>query len=304
MVQVTNPNLLPASITIHFDGSIAYDHRVSVRTLGKTLNHIQNAVDRAYLDLKYGNVMKYQRLKKEEYFETDFIALDPEEGGFVLEMISQTGKKIADRVAAAVAAAYEKEIDGAEMEHKRILEQAHMRARVYNASGEADPFTVFVERRESELARAFGDRSIVKEIDQVLSLIRTDRHEDSTFELTLYGTKTHPIYKFDSTKAAHFHEVVSQRRLGTPIVMTIELRSLDAGRVGQISHGKAKNVDTGKEFNFLVPDAIIFDRLARNLKRRKRTALQVVACPVFEYDAYDPNAGDVVIIAFQGARNG
>jgi hypothetical protein len=28
--------------------------------------------------------------------------------------------------------------------------------------------------------------------------------------------------------------------------------------------------------------------------------LQVVACPVYEYDAWDPKAGDIVVIAFLG----
>lgn len=303
MAAVKNPKPNPASIQIHFDGSIVNDHRVSIRTLGKTLGHLQNAVDRAYLDLRYGNVMKYQRLKKEEYSDTDFIALNPEEGGFILEMISETGKKISDRLAIAVGIAYEKDIGRADVEHQRILEQAEMRAKVYKASGEAKNFKAFVATNEGDLARAFGDRSIVKEIDQVLSLIRTERYADSTFELSLYGTRAHPIYKFDAERASRFHDVVSQRRLGKPLLMTVELRSLDAGRQGQISHGKAKNIDTGKEFHFIVPDAVIFDRLARNLKRRKRDALAVVSCPIYEYDSFDPMGGDVVIIAFQGVVN-
>lgn len=303
--MVTNSKLLqiPASITIHFDGAIVNDHRVSVRTLGKTLDHIQNAIDRAYLDVKYGNVMKYQKLRKGEYEDVDFLALNPRDGGYILEMISVTGRGISDRIASAIAAAYEKDVVAGEGEHRRLMDQATIQQQVYRATGEAQLFPEFVANREGDLARAFGDRSIVKEIDQILSLVRMERYEGSTFDISLYGTKSHPTYEFDSARAARFHEVVSERRVGAPILIKIELRSLDSGRAGQLSRGKAKNIETGKEFNFLVTTSQIFDRLARHLKRSKRNSLSVVACPVYEYDAFDTNAGDVILIAFEGVIN-
>jgi hypothetical protein len=272
--------------------------------LGKTLDHIQNAIDRSFLDLKYGNVIKHQRLKQDEYEDVDFLALSPTDGGFVMEMISKTGKRIADRMAAAIEAAYESDVNEAGAEHRRLLEQADMRSRVYHTTHEAVPFDEFVAREEAGLARAYGDRSIVKEIDQVLSLLRVERYAGSTLNLTIYGTRTHPRLEFDAEKAAQFHTVVSERRLGEPLLMEIELRSLDAGRRNQVAHGKAVNVGTGKEFAFLVPSTRVFDRLARYLRRKRRRVVRVVACPVFEYNAYDHNAGDVVVIEFDGEVDG
>lgn len=290
----------PASITFHFDGPIAENHQVTIRTLGKTLDHLQNAIDRSYLDVTYGNVMKHQRLKLFEYSAVDFYALAPRDGGFIMEMVSATGKLIADRMAAAVTAAYEKDIAHGEVEHMKLLQQAELREKLFKKNGEAIPFNDFVAKEEKNLAKAFGDRAIAKEIDQVLSLIRADRHEGSTFELSIYGTRSHPKLEFDDKRATRFHAVVSDRRLGDPIILNIELRSLDAGRANQIAHGKARNVESGVEFNFMVPTAKVFDRLARNLKRRARKVIRVIACPIYEYNAYDPNAGDVVLINFQG----
>jgi hypothetical protein len=291
----------PASITVHFDGPIVTeDHQVTIRTLGKTLDHLQNAIDRAYLDLKYGNVLKHQRLKRDEYKDVDFIALSPREGGFIMEMVSAIGKPIADRISSAVQTAFERDVAAGELEHRRLLDQAEMRERVYQTTREAQPFDEFVAREEGHLARAFGDRAIVKEIDQVLSLIRLERHEGSSVELSTYGTRTHPTLTFDGPRAARFHAVVSERRVGEPILLTIELRSLDAGRNNQVAHGKARNIATGKEFNFLVPSPRVFDRLAKYLSSRRRRAVNVVGCPIYEYNAFDHNAGDMVLIDFTG----
>lgn len=294
----------PASITFHFDGPIVIDHHVTIRTLGKMLDHAQNAIDRAYLDLTYGNVIKHQRLKHDEYEAVDFLALSPREGGYIIEMISATGRQIVDRLAAALTVAYEQDFAEGEEEHTRLLEQASIRERVYQTTKAAVPFEEFVAREEGNLARAYGDRSIVKEIDQVLSLIRTERHQGSTLELSTYGTRAHPRLEFDSQRAARFHAVVSERRVGEPIILNIELRSLDAGRANQVAHGKARNVETGKEFNFLVPSPRVFDRLTRYLRRRRRTVIRVIGCPIFEYNAFDHNAGDVVLIEFEGEANG
>ena len=82
------------SLSLHFEGEIVTDHLVSARTLGKTLVHTQNAIDRAYLDLKYGNLWKYARMKGEDYPRADFFVLYPEEGGFIQELASSAGKEI------------------------------------------------------------------------------------------------------------------------------------------------------------------------------------------------------------------
>jgi hypothetical protein len=288
------------SITIHFDGPITVDHSISIRTLGKTLDHLQNAIDRSYLDIKYGNVFKHQRLKKVEYADVDFLARPPRDGGFILDMVSETGREIIDRLNSAIEGAYDADVEDAEDEHSRLIDQAFMRQRVYRTNGRATRFDRYVAREEGNLARAYGDRSIAKEIDQVLSQLRADRYEGSTLELSMYGSRAHPVYEFDADKAVTFHRVVSDRRLGDPILVRVELRSLDAGRGGQASTGKCRNTDTGREFNIMIPEAALFDQLARHLTRRRRRILEVVACPIFEYNSYDPNAGDMVLIDFVG----
>lgn len=89
-------------LSLHFKGEIVLEHQVSARTLGKSLMHAQNAIDRAFLDLKYGNLWKHARMRGDDYLSADFIALYPEEGGFVQKLLSESGKAIVDRISAAL----------------------------------------------------------------------------------------------------------------------------------------------------------------------------------------------------------
>ena len=62
------------SIRIHFDGEIAAHHYIMLRALSKSLTHLQCALDRAYLDVKYQGVWKYAKLSKDDYSEVIFSA--------------------------------------------------------------------------------------------------------------------------------------------------------------------------------------------------------------------------------------
>lgn len=290
-----------AFISFHFDGSIALEHQVTARVLGKTLDHIQNAIDRAYLDIKYGNVIKYQRLKEAEYEEADFIVGKPKEGGFILDLASRYGKDIADRLGSALTAAYDQDIQSATDEKTKILEQAQLRRRVFLKQKESTDYEKFIFDNEDIFARSFAERSIVKEIDQVLSLIRTDRYGDSVFEIQTYGHKASPKLSWNKLKSQKFHQVVSERGLGDPVRIPVEIRSLDKGGQNQPPKGKGKNKVTDKEFHFTVINSTIFNKLTPFLSKSKRgTIIYLIACPIFEFNSFDPNSGDMFVIDFGG----
>lgn len=293
-----------ASISFHFEGSIALNHQVTARVLGKTLDHLQNAIDRAYLDIKYGNVIKYQRLKDNEYTEADFIVGTPKEGGFILDLASKCGKKIVDRLGNTLTTAYSQDVQSAADEKSKIINQAQMRRKIFLKDKEAQDYENFVNDNEDIFARSFAERSIVKEIDQILSLIRTEKYSDSIFEITAYGTKAHPVLSWDRAKAQKFHQIVSERNLGNPVIVPIEIRSLDKGNENQTAKGKATNQVTGKDFHFTVVNSTIFNKLTPYLNKRKRgTIINVVACPIYEFNTFDHNSGDMFIIEFLGAVN-
>lgn len=275
-----------------------------MRTLGKTIEHLQSAIDRSYLDVKYKDVFKYQKLKEAEYEDVEFIAMAPEDGSYIQEAIAKisnaTTKGIIERMNGALTNAYEKTNAPHDSDSISIRDQAAQRQQVFGVSKQAQTYDDFVNQEIGQLSQAFGERSINKEIDQILSLIRNEKNNGSVFEISLYGTKQGPKFTFEQERANRFHKVVSERRIGKPLVFEIELRSLDAGKAGAPAHGKAKNLASGKECSMHIPDPKVFGKLAQHLRRVKRKRLQIVACPVYEYDAWDPKAGDIVVIAFLG----
>jgi hypothetical protein len=301
--QVMGAGQFP-TIWFRFDGPITQRNHVSLRTLGKTIGHLQSAIDRAYLDVKYDEVFKYQKLKESEYEDVEFIVMMPKEGSYIQEAIAKvtnaTTKSIIQKINSALSSAYEKSNAPPTPHNTSVRDQAAQRQQVFNTTKEAQSYDEFVESEISQLSQAFSERSINKEIDQILSLIRCKKNSGSVFELSLYGTEQGPKFKFDRNRAARFHQIVSERRVGKPLVLNIELRSLDAGKPGTPALGKAKNLASDKECNMLIPDPEVFGKLANHLRQVKRRHLKVVACPVYEYDAWDPKAGDIVIIAFLG----
>ncbi|CAG0994539.1 hypothetical protein MTYP_02468 [Methylophilaceae bacterium] len=284
------------NILVHFDGPIAIDHRVSVRTLGKTLDHIQSAIDRAYLDVKHGNVWKHARLKAADYEATEFVALHPREGGYILEMIKNGAESIVDRLNSAVFAAFEESLQESENEYRSLNEQAQKRLDHYRNRPKAEHFESLITKPDKRMIRAYGDRSIVKEIDQILSLVRNPKMEGSKFELGLYGSKAHPLYTFDAARAHAFHDVIVERGLGDPLLIPIELRSLDGGNKFQAPKGKAFNLETHRDFVLHIGSTEDFDKLVPFLQKKRKKQLLILGSPIVEYGAFDPYGGDVFFL--------
>lgn len=295
----------PPAIWYRFDGPIVHENHLSLRATARTADHLQSAIDRAYLDTRYGDVFKYQKLKHNEYELVDFIALTPEPGSFIQTIIAKasnpTTRNIIDKINSTLSNAYDRLDEPLDQSAPSIREQANQRKELFRISKEAPTYEEFVNTELDSLSTAYADRSINKELDQILGLIRQEHNEGSTFEISLYGSKPGGKFDFDTQKSKAFHKIVSERRIGTPMILDIELRSLDAGKNGTISSGKAKNLSSGKECNMLIADPLVFGRLAPHLRRTRRKRIQIAACPIYEYDAWDPNGGDIMVVAFLGA---
>ena len=90
--------------------------------------------------------------------------------------------------------------------------------------------------------------------------------------------------------------MVSVTTLGDPVELKITLRALDSAN-GGISRAKAMNLLSKKEFNLLIHTDRGFGSLKKYLKKRNPPEFTIVACPILEYDAFDPLAGDMYFIA-------
>jgi hypothetical protein len=286
---------MSSSLTLHFDGDIVSNHFVSARTLGRSLVHTQNAVDRAFLDLKYGNLWKHARMKADDYHAADFIALYPEEGGFVQKLLSDSGKAIVDRISSALGPAMDRVLqEGDEVSDSLQQQVTNRKNQIEKGLIEPSTFQHIVENPGQHVVRSYADRSINREIDQVLSMIRSRTSGDSVLEITTEGSRTEN-YQFNRFKSERFHSIISKRQVGEPVVYVARVRQLDR----QLLNGKIVNQENDKTLTIRFADDSDFVKAHPYLGNNDEMIF--IGAPIIEYGAFDPNAGDIYFIDLIGS---
>lgn len=279
-------------IQIHFDGDIATNHQVSMRTLGRSIYHLQNALDRAYIENKYGSIWKHARMRAQDYDESTFLVQEPAEGGYVLDFLAnnQITKKIVDRLASAITPAIEEAMKQGEDATQTIVQQIETKkTQVDKELIQLQNFENLINNPSRKIIRSYGDRSITKEIDQILAIIRSKHAGSSTFELITHGTQSHK-YTFDRSLSERFHGVVSKRGIGDPVLYIAKVISLDSknksGKILNVINEKTANIHFTNDADFFKAK----DFLGTNAE------MTFIGCPIIEYGAFDPQAGDIYFI--------
>jgi hypothetical protein len=281
------------SISIHFDGEIAKNHSISMRTLGKSLHHLQSAIDRAHLDVKYGNVWKHARTSTIDRTDALFVTSVPQEGGFILDFVGDTpaGKFIVDRLVAALRPAIERAMEGGERQIVDFAEQIETRKRqVASSAVSLLTYQNIIDNPPEQISRRYGDRSIVKEFDQIASIVRSSTvSDDSAIELLMAGETTNEFI-FNKPTSKRFHAVVAEKLIGEPVIYLATITSLDHKNM----KGKVYNVVSKKEANIYFTKAEDFFKVKPHLGRE--IPVKMIACPLIEYGAFDPKAGDIYFV--------
>ncbi len=89
---------------------------------------------------------------------------------------------------------------------------------------------------------------------------------------------------------------MSAKSLGHPVTIPITLRSLDSGKNGNFSKAKATNLISLKDFTLHISTDRGFSSLRKYLRKTNPPQLLIVACPLLEYGAFDPLAGDMYFL--------
>lgn len=275
-------------IRIHYDGDIAQNHQIPMRILGKCLTHIQSAIDRAYLDIKHDGVWKYARMAPDDYIKTEYIIQSPKEGGYILDFFSsiKESKKIANRISSAIDQALEQ----VKTQTTSIKDQVLLRKnQILQEIKKPISFSLLFDHPSPEIVRQYGDRSIAKEIDQVLTTIRSDYSGDSTFELSLTGDGTKK-YDFNKQKSISFHDAVSKRSVGIPVQYAgqIDEPSMKKRRCKFTNNENGKtsilHLNSDEDFLLIHPYAV------------PDKEIKFIGCPLIEFGALEPNCGDIFFI--------
>lgn len=281
-----------ALFSIHFDGPITVDHKVPVRVLANTYEHMQRAIDRAYLIEKHGEVWKHARLKGNEYADTEFLALYPREGGIVLDAVRAGAEGIIDRIAAAVSPVFEKAIESGGDYTKSLAVQYGERIEYISDMGsDTQTFEHLLANRPASWSVAYSNRSIVKEISPLVGLIK--REEGSIVDLNLVGSRTYPQMTFTPEVSRRFSAIVSAKTLASPIRVRVKIRALDRGNSRTMPSAKIENLTTGREVALHMLERDDFNVLHPLHDGRE---IEIYAAPLMEALGFDLYGGDLVFL--------
>ncbi len=277
-----------ATVKLHFDGDIAAGHQIPIRVLGQSLLHMQKAIDRAYLDIKYGGVWKNARMKSEDYEISEFIAQAPQEGGYIFDFFSsiRDSARIVDRVSSAINEAKAQ----ASLQIELIKDQAvDLKQKLESKLIKPIGFQTFFRNKNNEIIREYGDRSIAKEIDQVVAPLRQDYSGDSNLVLVLAGTSSQK-FEFDRQTSNRFHQVVARRNLSKPLIYRGKLKVLDKINL----RGKFENTENNKIS--IIHFGCIDDLLKAHPFLGTEAEMVFIGSPIIEFGSIEPNSGDVYFL--------
>ena len=284
-----------ATFSVHFDGPITVNHRVPIRVLSKTYEHMQRAIDRAYLIELHGDVWKHARLKDDQYRETDFIAEYPREGGIILDAVRDGAGALLDRVASAIRPVFESATQQAvEQQATMAVQLAQRRDYVQGMRENTLTYEQVAADPPPNWANAYSNRSVIKEIDQLVAQVTPRQLEGSTVDITLNGNVAHLPFGFSAPIARKFHIIASQRELGAPLIVTARIRSLDRGNRFAKPSAKIENLSTNREVSLHLPRREDCDELH---PYHNGGAVRLYVCPIIEALGFDVHGGDLMYLA-------
>lgn len=281
-----------AIVELHFDGDIAPDHQVSLRTLSKSLGHLQSALDRAYLDIRHGNLWRYAKMHHDYYKDVELLVQPPREGGYIIDFFSKKDvtKKVVERVSNALNNAV-KEAQQSGLENAETISKSVETRRAQIASQKILPrdYQQLLENPDAAVNRRYGDRAIVREIDQMLAIIRSHHSGDSSLEISLTADRTE-VFGFNRAKANDFHRVITRKKLGDPVIYRVKVTEMDL----QYLSAKMKNSFNNSVSTLRFASKEDFQEVFPYFQNEREMVF--LGAPYIEYGAFDPNCGDVYFI--------
>jgi len=254
---------------------------------------VDQAVNRSYLDITRSHgVFKHARMTSKDFESSIFLVGDAREGGYILDFLSNTSlaSEITKRIADALNPAFEK----AKEEGLTRMENLDSDIDVQKSKLVKNLILPKIFDKEllypdPKIVRQYGDKSILKEIDQILAIIRKEELGENYFSLSLDvdGKKE---YSFNRDKSNNFHSIITKKSIGNPMIYKGTLRMLDSGT----KIGKFINSSTKKTHNLRFRSENDIFSIREFLGGKQD--FEFYGSPVIEYGSYDLYAGDIYFL--------
>ncbi|MAD52841.1 hypothetical protein [Idiomarina sp. UBA3162] len=277
-------------ISIHYSGEITDSHKLGLRTYANTLKHFSAAVDRAILSESRGNIHKFARITHDEREDLEFTVLDPEDGGIILKFLSsrnnQLARRVAERMANYIKEAYNQEPQ-ASITPKQIREKIADLQQQEEIEANAPP----------EADNDFAKKAICREVNSILSEIRTEAAGQSWLEFELKTPEPGRVerFHFDRAKAERFNQVVMRRNIVGPYRYTIRVRGLDLVNEKK-PYAKCLDVTSGISRTVYFKDEEDLQKLRDYLSGDDAVMVSVIGFSITEFGVVDNLAGDIHFI--------
>lgn len=282
-------------LRILYEGDfVTPDHKLTLRTLSRTLISVQRGLDRAAIYNQNDRVWKYAKLDPRHYNDHDFY-FSSEAGSFraILLAATEQGNAAVNMLRNNIRTIHQAIDNDLELRVTRLHDDYNNRLVQLQR-----PNYIALEYNEllgnEELITRYVTRTIAKETDQVLSSIRQESAGESFITFEFVDGQITERYVFNRRLSEKYHQFVAFKQLGDPVTymgLIFEINS--NSRTARIEHleqaldlpGKSllkfKNEDSFNEFN----DSI-----------RPKQIGSFLGCPILEADGYDPISGDIMYL--------
>jgi hypothetical protein len=277
-------------IQLRYSGSLVEGNKIALYEISSAIASLQNSITRAYLYQKHGTVHKHARLSAEELkaasFYIDLNAITEGSLRFNFKGTSQLQKAVVDKITSALNHAWT-EITQEGIDFGRTITKDYDTRLLTLRNEIIKPVTFqnFVDSDSNKVIRNYGERSVSKEFDIILSPVREG---NATIDIKLVGSRT-STFPFDQNKAALFHKMVSQRQLGPAVIFKVKVRRLDLNKKAVVI-----NTETKKSCTLHFHTIEAFNAIKESFS--PDDYLEFIGCPVIEYGSFDPKGGDIYFI--------
>ncbi|MCP4747920.1 MAG: hypothetical protein GY874_17550 [Desulfobacteraceae bacterium] len=194
--------------------------------------------------------------------------------------------KITDRVSSAIS---EVQLQTSLQIDSMRTQVGNLKNKIINKTIKPLKYTEYSHIPKNDIMRDYGHRSIGKEIDQVVSTLRSAYSGDSYLVLLLTSSSSQE-FEFDKLSINRFHKVVSKRSLTPPLICKGELTRLDTITL------KGKFINSSNQNMSIIHFECETDILKVRSFLGIDTDMEFIGALVIEFDSLAPNFGDIYFI--------
>lgn len=276
---------------IKFDGELLSENNyVPLRVAAKVFLHMQRAIDRAYLS-KENRLHKYAKVGRKNYDDCAIWLGETRPNCRIFDILaSKRDHQIIESVKNIFNSAFTKVLESnADVVIPTLLEEARDAQKkliVYKSQGVLDEEAFLAKR--TQLENEFVDRSVAKELAEMSSVVTSPMAgDDSSLCINFYVGNRVRI-DLNRSRAKILRKIVGRKMLGD----TVSFKGVFRGGDIEQKCGKFDRHSSGKTSMLYFSEK----EECQALNRISGEEITIVGCPIFEYDSYDMDAGDIYFL--------